>query len=250
MKSPSSHQQPPRTYLENQDIRCVASPYPTTSLSEGITTPVLSAEMKHVLLERLEKEIMSKLEGGSMCRRGVPSSTNMSGKKRRRESKINAESGVANKAAENVDDRKVIGPMRICTAESVVRSRFIVGINQCTKILERASTQKKDHQQLESRATTTVPSLILLARDVRPATVIAHIAIHARILNVPTLILPGKASVELGKAVGIRSVAVAAFLPSHGEDAMQQDKEEEREWKEAQNDVNSFVKYVISKIPK
>ena len=50
---------------------------------EGITIPVLSVEMEHVLMERLEKEIASKL-GGSICR--SVSRRNVSGKKRRRES--------------------------------------------------------------------------------------------------------------------------------------------------------------------
>eukprot|EP00578_Thalassiosira_sp_NH16_P013783 CAMPEP_0181120296 /NCGR_PEP_ID=MMETSP1071-20121207/24079_1 /TAXON_ID=35127 /ORGANISM="Thalassiosira sp., Strain NH16" /LENGTH=197 /DNA_ID=CAMNT_0023204939 /DNA_START=75 /DNA_END=665 /DNA_ORIENTATION=+ len=181
---------------ENEDIRCVASPYASSS-TEGITTPVLSAGMKHLILERLEKEIVCKLSSGSICyrRRRVPGK-GQSGKKRRRESQSIAE---AAKAME--------------TAESVVRSRFIVGINQCTRMLESVFKHRNEGQQQNAG----LPLLILLARDVRPASIIAHISIYARLLNIPILILPGKASVELGKAVGIRSVAAAAFLSSPGE---------------------------------
>ena len=93
-----------------------------------------------------------------------------------------------------------------------------------------------------------MPALILLSRDVRPATILAHIPLYAKLLNVPTLILPGKASAELGKIVGIKSVAAAVFLSSSGEDSMKDNNKQE--WKEAQNDVDSFVKYVISKMPK
>ena len=77
-----------------------------------------------MLMERLEKEITSKL-GGSICR--SVSKRNLSGKKRRRGNKNEnpALSGGATKANENVDDEKVDVPMG--TAESVVRSRFIVG---------------------------------------------------------------------------------------------------------------------------
>jgi len=199
-----------------------------------------------VLMERLEKEITSKL-GGSICR--SVSKRNLSGKKRRRENKNEntALGSGATKANENVDDEKVDAPMG--TAESVVRSRFIVGINQCTRILESAFQQQKE-QQPKSKP-TPIPSLILLSRDVRPATIVAHISLYANLLNIPTLILPGKASIELGKAVGVRSVAAAVFLSSCGEGAsMSEDKQKEREWKETQNDVDSFVKYVISKIPK
>jgi len=236
--------QHPRTYLENEDIRCVASPY--ASSSECITTPVLSAEMKHVLLERLEKEIMSKI-GGSICRSA--SDGNLSGKKRRRESQNNPATGKG-KANEKAVDEKGKAPMRI--VESVVRSRFIVGINQCTRTLESAYKHKKEGQQQSGSTPNPIPSLILLARDVRPATILAHISLYANLLNIPTLILPGKASLELGKAVGIRSVAVAAFVPSErGEGAsMPEEKQKQREWKETQNDVDSFIKYVVSKIPK
>lgn len=124
MKSTSPQQQAPRTYLENQDIRCVTSPYPTStsktsSTAEGIITPVLSAEMKDVVLERLEKEIMSKLGGGSMCRSsGGGSMVNLSGKKRRRER--------TSKTTTCIQSTKDEAPM-MGTAESVVRSRFIVG---------------------------------------------------------------------------------------------------------------------------
>ena len=124
MKSIPPQQQAPRTYLENQDIRCVTSPYPTStsktsSTAEGIITPVLSAEMKDVVLERLEKEIMSKLGGGSMCRSsGGGSKVNLSGKKRKRERTSTTTTSIQS----TKDEVPMMG-----TAESVVRSRFIVG---------------------------------------------------------------------------------------------------------------------------
>ena len=79
-----------------------------------------------MLMERLEKEITSKL-GGSICR--SVSKRNLSGKKRRRESQKEdptlGSGATKTKANENVDDEKVDVPMG--TAESVVRSGFIVG---------------------------------------------------------------------------------------------------------------------------
>jgi len=110
---------------ENEDIRCVASPYASSS-TEGITTPVLSAGMKHLILERLEKEIVCKLSSGSICyrRRRVPGK-GQSGKKRRRESQSIAEAAKATGNNDGAVYKQVYAPME--TAESVVRSRFIVG---------------------------------------------------------------------------------------------------------------------------
>jgi len=86
-----------------------------------------------------------------------------------------------------------------------------------------------------SAADVVVPSLILLARDVRPSTVLGHVRAYANLLNVPMLILPGgKASAELGKAAGgLRFASMAMFLP-----------------RGANGDVDSFVRYATSKIPK
>ena len=68
-----------------------------------------------MLLERLEKEIMSKLGSKSMCRSRGGSGMSLSGKKRRRRDDLQSEPSGKNSAAS------------ICLAESVVRSRFIVG---------------------------------------------------------------------------------------------------------------------------
>ena len=88
-------------------------------MDEGIiTTPVISVEMKHVLMERLEKEIISKLVSSSMSN----SKGSRNGKKRGRESRSE---NAANAKDENFNGRKVHAPMG--AAEAVVRSRFVVG---------------------------------------------------------------------------------------------------------------------------
>ena len=130
---------------------------------------------------------------------------------------------------------------------------YVIGINQCTRALERAYKQQcqcKKNDMNPNDSAEAIPSLIILSRDVRPAT-IAHIVVYAKRLNIPTLILPGKASTEFGKALGIHSVSVAVFLSSSDNKCGEHndDKQKEKEWKEAHNDVDSFVKYVISKIP-
>lgn len=122
------------------------------------------------------------------------------------------------------------------------------GINQCTRMLERAFRKRGGTQQAGPEPGPT-PSLILLARDVRPATTLAHVSLYAHLLDIPILIIPGRASVELGKAVGIRSVAAAAFLPRCDGESTALSNDNEREWKDTHNEIDSFVRYVASKIP-
>lgn len=92
-----------------------------------------------------------------------------------------------------------------------------------------------------------MPSLIILTRDVRPATIFSHIPIYAQFLKVPVLILPGKASIEFGRLFGIKSIAAIMFLSSGSTIQSEGTDEEELD---AQMDVDSFVNFAISKIPK
>jgi hypothetical protein len=142
-------------------------------------------------------------------------------------------------------------------------SYLCAGTNQCTRILEDAYRRRIERRTMRlpgstepPTATTTtavVPSLILLARDVRPSSVLVHVHAYARLLNVPILILPGgRASAELGKAAGLRSASMAMFLPPPPScDEVDDGREEgERERRGANSDVDSFVRYATSKIPK
>ena len=158
-----------------------------------------------MLLDRLQKEIVSKL-----------------GKSR----------GVKRKRGDN-------NKLSLTITESVVRSRFVCGINQCTRALE------KNDDDLHR------PSLIILARDVRPATIFEHLSLYAHIKCVPILILPGRASLELGEAVGIRRVAAISFLPREDDSSLpfRENKTKMDEWKESNIDVDAFISYIISKIP-
>ena len=242
---------------------------------------VISAETKRILLERLNAEITSKKTVAVRRRRrrlrhddnATKDKKNMSGRKRKRV----VDESTGQGSIENEDDcttgianaTKIIGNVK----SSVIKSRFIVGINECTRTLEgtykRIVRQEQHEQQCtpqspETNSTATthiVPSLILLARDVRPTDVISHFYMYAKLLNIPLLILPGvRASEELGKAAGIRSVAVALFLPmpnltdngiiASDVDNEENRREEKREWRNAHADVDSFVRYAITKIPK
>lgn len=167
--------------------------------------PICSSEIKTVVLERLQKEIISKL--GKSSYRKI--------KKRKR--------------GENQATPKLL------LSESVVRSRLRCGINQCTRALE---------DELQS------PKLIILARDVRPATIFEHILVYAQIRNIPILLLPGRASLELGEAVGLRTCAALAFLARDSCSYQDDNKAKIEEWNECNIDIDAFIAYVVSKIPK
>lgn len=140
-------------------------------------------------------------------------------------------------------------------ADIVVKARFVVGVNQCTRALEAAARL----------GGAPLPSLVLLSRDVRPPTILAHVPVLCRQLGVPSMVLPGRASVELGRAVGGKSAAVALFLPSTIEDATigipdDEVKKEEGDGgpparinkdqiQECHRCIDSYVKFALSKIP-
>jgi ribosomal protein L7Ae-like RNA K-turn-binding protein len=111
-------------------------------------------------------------------------------------------------------------------------------------MLEKLLQKKKLNKCNESKH--PMPSLIILTRDVRPSTIFSHIPIFAHFLKVPVLILPGKASIEFGRLFGIKSIAAIMFLSGSTIQSEGTDEEE----LDAQMDVDSFVNFAISKIPK
>ena len=117
-----------------------------------------------------------------------------------------------------------------------------IGVNQCTRLLENTLKRKKENKSDEK---SLLPSLIILTRDVRPATICSHIPIYAHLLNkVPILVLPGKASVEFGSLLGIKSIAAAMFLsPSKVSSTNCSDEE-----LDAHNDVHSFINFVVQNL--
>ena len=91
------------------------------------------------------------------------------------------------------------------------------------------------------------PSLIVLARDIYPPTMLSHVPVLAQKLNVKLLILPGQASTELGQAFGTKKTSILVFLPpadkDHNDDG---DDDDSREQNAA---ITSFVNFMIQQIP-
>jgi ribosomal protein L7Ae-like RNA K-turn-binding protein len=109
------------------------------------------------------------------------------------------------------------------------RERLRMGTNQCLRVLEASAAENNGDFQ-------NTPSLIVMARDIYPPTILAHVPVLARQLNIPLLMLPGKASVEIGKALGIRRTSIVMFLPSTKTDS-------------SSEALNSFVDFVVSQLP-
>ena len=253
----------PASLLDCESIDCIASPCGRTS--RPIRTPVLSADDKDILIDRLTKEVVDKFDftlsrkvertqaaDGSTV--AVTFTMGSGGIKMTVEGDDNSnskeEKDTKGKSKKKKKKRPKPPPIERepTLSDLVVKKRLIVGVNQCTRALEAAANN-----------TTRKPSLVLLSRDVRPPTIVAHIPVLCRQMDIPTVVLPGRASVELGKAVGGRSVAVAMFLPRS---TATDDEEKEKtapacdgdgpstsQIQECHRRIDSYVKFALSKIP-
>lgn len=81
----------------------------------------------------------------------------------------------------------------------------------------------------------------------RPALILSHIPIYADLLKIPILVLPGKASIEFGDLLGIKSVAAAMFLSPCSKSRKTGCTDEESD---VHMYFDSFVNFAISRIPK
>ena len=249
----------------NESIDCVASPF-----GQGpIRTPLLSSDDRDILIDRLRKEVVEKFGftlsrkverndcdetqgGASFTMGGVGGIQMTKGGDEDDTDETHEEKGRGKKKRKKKQRRRPDNPPPTTLANIVVKARFVVGVNQCTRALEAAA----------GRA-APLPSLVLLSRDVRPPTILAHVPVLCRQLGVPSVVLPGRASVELGRAVGGKSVAVALFLPSRTEDiiGIPDDEVKKKEGddgrpsiskgqiQECHRCIDSYVKFALSKIP-
>ena len=112
-----------------------------------------------------------------------------------------------------------------------------MGTNQCSRLLEKASAAQNVSSQLSPH-----PSLIVLARDVYPPTMLAHIPFLAKKLDVPLLLLPGEASLELGQTMSVQRVSVMMFLSSAKDTGTSAPNKVE-------DSIDSFVAFIKNQLP-
>jgi ribosomal protein L7Ae-like RNA K-turn-binding protein len=174
----------PVTPLDHESLACVASPVGPIS-----TTPVSSLD-KEIIVSRFQKEICA-----------APFDLHLSIP---RGNKITTASG--GRKTTTTTTRSQRKPLK-SLARRVLESRLSIGTNQCTKALQN------NRQKV---------ALVVLCRDVHPPSILAHIPYLTTVVNKSTstslVLLPGRASLDLGHAMGIKKCAILAFSKRNLED--------------------------------
>jgi len=227
----------PQHMIENESLELVASPI------GPIRTNPVSASDAQIILDRMSREIVDKF-GFTL------SPVGNAGTSRKR--KIISTRTVPIDDAEEKKQRLA----------RIAKSRIIIGTNSCTRAFEKLYSQQKQKQNQdrdkdqstlsyekpgssEVVSHSSKPSLCILARNVRPPSILAHIPYLCHQMNVPIILLPGKASNDLGSILGGRKVAVLLFrerppIPD-GECAAD---------KKHHDKIDSYVEFAKLKLPR
>jgi hypothetical protein len=136
------------------------------------------------------------------------------------------------------------------------KERIVMGTNQCSRILEEEYRLQQQQQQQRAASNRCHsrryrrPSLIVLARDIYPPTMLVHIPVLAQKLGVTLLLLPGKASMELGEALRIKTTSILMFLEKDNPKININDDQpiNEREKEDDNDAIDSFVEFVKEQI--
>jgi ribosomal protein L7Ae-like RNA K-turn-binding protein len=224
--SKKKRKKPSNSFLENESLISVAGLPSGMKPGEAVTTPVVTDLVKEIFLERFTKEIVQRFSfllhtprkdsGGFIVVGGKL-------QKRRRQDK-NEPTAAKRVEPKNETNSSSLSPDEISNRQ-FVRKRFVIGTNQCSRILQQAQAGNRE-----------VPSLMVVARDIYPPTMLAHAPVLARALNIPLLMLPGKASFELGKALGTKKTSIMLFLPSS-------------ETGGSHSAMSSFIDFVVKMVP-
>jgi len=106
-----------------------------------------------------------------------------------------------------------------------LKHRMVIGVNVCSRALEKGGKRGE---------------VLIVARDVRPPTVMGHIPSLARRHSIPLLLLPGRSSVELAEIFGIRKLSVILFLRSDGDSPLSVGEDRA---------IDSFINFIKTKAP-
>eukprot|EP00934_Nitzschia_sp_Nitz4_P006318 Nitzschia sp. Nitz4//scaffold1_size375055//1462//2139//NITZ4_000200-RA/size375055-processed-gene-0.279-mRNA-1//1//CDS//3329540817//6308//frame0 len=181
-----------------------------------VTTPVAADVSKEVFLDRLVKEVVKPFR---------PKASEDIGSSQKPPS-ISTPFVMANGKLQKRKQTK----QRTTHENTVWGQRLRMGTNQCLRLLE---TRLQDGSKPN-------PTLLVLARDLYPPTMLAHAPAMAKSLNIPVLLLPGSATKDLGQALGIRRTSILLFL----------DKESSDHSSSTNDPIDSFVDFAKTLIPK
>jgi len=104
--------------------------------------------------------------------------------------------------AKSEDENSELKTMNLLARE--VWARVCIGTNECTRVIERSMSKNAEESQKVE--------VIIMARDVRPARMLAHIPVMAELQNVPIVLMSGRASLALGSLLGIRCCSIMTIL--------------------------------------
>ena len=201
----------PASFQQNESLEIVASMYGPIRI-----TPTTAID-KDILLQRLKIELLDRF----IFKRNSVKKT---------------------KNGENLDTSKEKGDKVEKNKEfdrsECLNKYLVVGVNQCTRVLEQAFS--RDGAKREEMK----PSLVMLSRDLRPPTILAHIPSFCKQLDVPMILLPGRASSEIGNVFGIKSASVVIFMTQEN----QSRKDLEKSEIELCKSVNSYIDFAKRKI--
>lgn len=220
---------PPKSVLDCESAAVVVDFPDNNKNRQLITTTPASVVDKEIVLERFQKEIVRPF---SFVLHNPSTTLSTKTKQEKEDAQLKKKKQQSNKRRRTT----TLLPKEDQEKREFLRTRMIMGINQCSKLLEEAFLSAEQKEKKES-----APTLIILARDVFPPTMVAHIPVLASRLDIPLLLLPGKASVELGQALGTKKTSILAFLPASQQDAEDLDPRHQA--------IDSFVKFVAAKVP-
>jgi hypothetical protein len=222
----------PTNFRNAMSLEIVVGPQRTL-----VHTPVASDVIKEIFLDRLVKELVTPfLQKTEKSAAGTTLKHVMINGKLVAQ-KVSATAHPKPNAENPIQDAAELKRKRI-------KDRIVMGTNQCSRLLENLlDTKHKDDFDPSGDSSKPIirrPSLIVLAKDIYPPTMLAHVPVLAKELGIPVLLLPGKASVELGCALQVRRTSVLIFLSGN---------EEEDSDSAGEDPIDSFVAFIQSQMP-
>lgn len=198
----------PSEFIQNESLEIVISP------SGPIKSTTVTEEDKEILLQRLKIELLNKY--------------------------LNSSKESNNSVHNDIDVKNNANIFKL------FRKCLIVGTNECTRALEMSCTSTNSAKGLrDTNREKMIPLLVMLATDIRPPTILAHIPCLCMQLGIPILLLPGKASSEVGKIFNIKQSSILLFM-SYDKQYYEGLSTDERN---LLNRINSYVRFAISKMP-
>jgi ribosomal protein L7Ae-like RNA K-turn-binding protein len=267
----------PRSFLECQSLTHVVGFPPQNEL---VTTHVASDLVKELFLDRFVKEIVGPFQPETRAKNsregkndGETRSTSESGaghyhvmvggklvKKRRISNNDNNQPNRTtpttpcdhnSQPTDEIDDR-------LARKRRIWKENVVIGSNQCLRILEDLNATPSTTTTMDSSNTTghplvRKPSLIVMAKDMYPPTLCCAVPALAKRLDISLLLLPGKASLELGRALNAKRCSILMFR--RGEDdadaGADADGDGDRtDRSNARTAIASFVSYIREQIPR